>query len=142
MPVVGEEGSGDMGETPQGRRVLGAIWFIVMVVALVVAAIVQPIGEWGGFGILIGLLGALLAIVGLWMLVTGRGHVLSESYSRRTQTIIAVIGLIAVTIVLVSTLVTDWGTWTAVDALTLGVWISIGAMFALSLGMLAGSRRA
>ena len=41
-----------------------------------------------------------------------------------------VVGLIGSTILVISYLVGDWANWTAQDALTIGIWVALGAMFA------------
>lgn len=131
-----------MNETGSQRRIVGGVWAVAMTAAVVLAFVVQPIGDWGGFGILLAVLGVLLALVGLWMLVTGSGHLLSDRYSQRAQVIISAIGLVAATLALVGTLVADWGSWTATDVLTIGIWLSIGTMFLVSLVAASGGRSA
>jgi nicotinamide riboside transporter PnuC len=122
-----------MSETLGQRRFVGAVWFIAALGSLIAAFIVQPVADWGSFGVLLALLVALLGLTGLFIVVTGKGRILGTRTSLRTQKIFAIIGLIAATVLAVLYLVGDWSVWTAVDVLTIGVWVSIGVMFVVSL---------
>lgn len=122
-----------MTETVEQRRLVGAVWFIAALVSLIAAFIVQPVADWGSFGVLLAILVALLGLTGLFMVVTGKGRILGTRTSLRTQKILAIIGLIAATVLAVLYLVGDWSVWTAVDVLTIGVWVSLGIMFVVSI---------
>ena len=125
-----------MSETPGQRKVVGAIWLLAAIVSIGAAFLLQPVGDWGTFGIVLAILVAILGITGAWMLVTGRGQIMGTRMSVKGQRILSIIGLIAATILVVGYLVSDWANWTAQDALTIGIWIAIGAMFAESLVMM------
>lgn len=129
-----------MEETAGQRKVIGAIWLLAAIVTISAAFLLQPLGDWGTFGIVLAILVALLGITGAWMLITGKGHILSSNMSVKGQRILSIIGLIAATVLVVGYLVSDWSNWTAQDALTIGVWVAIGAMFAEGLIITSKSR--
>ena len=118
-----------MEETAGQRKVVGAIWLLAAIVSIVAAFLLQPVSEWGFFPIILAILLAILGLSGAWMLATGKGHILSSSMSMRSQRILSIIGVIAATILIISYVVGDWANWTALDALSIGVWVAIGAMF-------------
>lgn len=118
-----------MAETVGQRKVVGIVWLLAAIAGIVLAFVAQPIGEWGPFGILLAVVLAFLGLAGLWIAVTGKGRVLGRSLSPKANRIVAVIGLIAATLLIVSNVVSDWANWTAVDVLTIAVWVAIGAMF-------------
>lgn len=122
-----------MTETVEQRRLVGAVWFIAALASLIAAFIVQPVADWGSFGVLLAILVALLGLTGLFMVVTGKGRILGTRTSFRTQKILAIIGLIAATALTAFYLVGDWSVWTATDVLTIGVWVSLGIMFVVSI---------
>ena len=121
-----------MSETVGQRRFVGVVWFIAAVVGLILAALVQPIADWGLFPWVLGVLVLLLGLVGLWMAITGKGHILNATTTIPTQRIIAVGGMIVATVLALSYLVFDWENWTALDVLTIAVWVSLGAAFLVS----------
>ena len=129
-----------MEETTGQRKIVGAIWLLAAIVSIGAAFLLQPVGEWGTFGIVLAILVALLGITGAWMLTTGRGQIISPRMSVKSQRILSIIGLIAATILVIGYLVSDWSNWTAQDALTIGVWVAIGAMFAEGLIITSKSR--
>jgi nicotinamide riboside transporter PnuC len=116
-------------ETVGQRKVVGIVWLLAAIAGIVLAFVAQPIGEWGPFGILLAVVLAFLGLAGLWIAVTGKGRVLGRSLSPKANLIVAVIGLIAATLLIVSNVVSDWANWTAVDVLTIAIWVAIGAMF-------------
>jgi hypothetical protein len=118
-----------MAETVGQRKAVGIVWLLAAIVGIVAAFVVQPISEWGAFGILMAVLLGFLGLTGLWIAVTGKGRILGRSLSSKANRIVAIIGLIAATILIISYLVSDWANWTAVDVLTIAVWVAIGAMF-------------
>jgi|AACY02.3.fsa_nt_gi hypothetical protein len=124
-------------ESTGERRFLGAVWALAAIGGIAGASLAQPFSEWTGFGWAIAAVLVLLGLVGLWMLITGKGHVLNPRVSPKTQGVIAVIGLVGSAFVVVGNLVTDEGRWTALDALTVAVWIAVGVMFAISVMSLA-----
>ncbi|MFM7598588.1 MAG: hypothetical protein ACKO70_09520 [Actinomycetota bacterium] len=121
-----------MAETVRQRKVLGAVWFIVPVVVIVLAFLTQPIGEWG-FGIVVAIFLAIMAITGIWMIATGRGNIIGSGMSLRTQRIFAIIGLVASAILVVSYVVSLASSPTAMSYLLMGVWLCLGTMFVDSL---------
>jgi len=125
-------------ETVRQRKVLGAIWFIVPVAVIIMAFLTQPIGEWG-FGVVIAIALAAMAVVGIWMVATGRGNIIGGSMSPRGQRILAIVGLIASVLLVAGYIVSIVTAPTALSYLLVGVWISLGAMFADSLIALRGS---
>ena len=118
-----------MAETMVQRKAVGIVWLLAAIAGIVLAFVAQPIGEWGPFGILLAVVLAFLGLTGLWIAVTGKGRILGRSLSPKANRIVAVIGLIAATLLIVSNVVSDWANWTAVDVLTIAVWVAIGAMF-------------
>ena len=118
-----------MAETMVQRKAVGIVWLLAAIAGIVLAFVAQPIGEWGPFGILLAVVLAFLGLTGLWIAVTGKGRILGRSLSPKANRIVAVIGLIAATLLIISNVVSDWANWTAVDVLTIAVWVAIGAMF-------------
>ena len=119
-----------MEETAGQRKVVGAIWLLAAIVSIGAAFLLQPVGEWGTFGIILAILVAILGVTGAWMLITGRGQITNPRMSVKAQRILSIIGLVAATILVIGYLVGDWSNWTSADVLTIGVWVAIGAMFA------------
>lgn len=124
-----------MSESVVQRRFVGAWWFVWSVIGLVVAVATQPLGDWGFFGWLLGAVTAVLGIAGLWMLATGKGRIIGRSASVKTQRTFAYVGIVAVTVIVISSLMVDWGNWTASDVLTIAIWVALGAMFVVSLSI-------
>ena len=124
-----------MAETPGQRKVIGATWLLVAIVSIAAAFLLQPVSDWGIFTVVLAILVALLGITGAWMLATGKGRIYSTNTSLKGRRIVALVGLIGSTVLVLSYLVGDWANWTAQDALTIGVWLALGAMFAEGLVM-------
>ena len=99
------------------------------------AFLLQPVSDWGIFTVVLAILVALLGITGAWMLATGKGRIYSTNTSLKGRRIVALVGLIGSTILVLSYLVGGWANWTAQDALTIGIWLALGAMFAEGLVM-------
>jgi nicotinamide riboside transporter PnuC len=118
-----------MAETAVQRKVVGTVWLLAAIAGIVLAFVAQPIGEWGPFGVLLAVVLAFLGLTGLWIAVTGKGRILGRSLSPKANRIVAIIGLVAATLLIISNVVSDWANWTAVDVLTIAVWVAIGAMF-------------
>ena len=89
----------------------------------------QPIGEWGGFGLLLGAALALLGLVGLWQGVTGKGNTRSTTMSESRQRVWAIVGLVAVSLAAVTTIISDQQSWSATDTLTTGIWVALLGLF-------------
>ena len=124
-----------MAETPGQRTVIGVTWLLVAIVSIAAAFLLQPVSDWGIFTVVLAILVALLGITGAWMLATGKGRIYSTNTSLKGRRIVALVGLIGSTILVLSYLVGDWANWTAQDALTIGIWLALGAMFAEGLVM-------
>ena len=124
-----------MAETPGQRKVIGVTWLLVAIVSIAAAFLLQPVSDWGIFTVVLAILVALLGITGAWMLATGKGRIYSTNTSLMGRRIVALVGLIGSTILVLSYLVGDWANWTAQDALTIGIWLALGAMFAEGLVM-------
>ena len=124
-----------MTETPGQRKVIGATWLLVAIVSIAAAFLLQPVSDWGIFTVVLAILVALLGITGAWMLATGKGRIYSTNTSLKGRRIVALVGLIGSTVLVLSYLVGDWANWTAQDALTIGIWLALGAMFAEGLVM-------
>ena len=124
-----------MAETPGQRKVIGVTWLLVAIVSIAAAFLLQPFSDWGIFTVVLAILVALLGITGAWMLATGKGRIYSTNTSLKGRRIVALVGLIGSTILVLSYLVGDWANWTAQDALTIGIWLALGAMFAEGLVM-------
>lgn len=124
-----------MAETPGQRKVIGATWLLVAIVSIAAAFLLQPVSDWGIFTVVLAILVALLGITGAWMLATGKGRIYSTNTSLKGRRIVALVGLIGSTLLVLSYLVGDWANWTAQDALTIGIWFALGAMFAEGLVM-------
>lgn len=106
------------------------MWVLAAVVSIGAALLLQPLGEWGTFTIILGVLVVLLGIIGVSTLATGKGQIMGPRMSVKSQRIVSIIGLVAATVLILSYLVTDWANWTAQDALTIGIWVAVGAIFA------------
>ena len=126
-----------MTETAGQRRVIGVIWFIASVVGLVVAFTLQPVADWGFFGTVIGVLVAILGLVGLWMAVTGKGRIMNSRLTVGAQRAFAIAMVVLVTLIIIVNVVSDWANWTAMDVLTISVWVSLGAAYGISLSILS-----
>lgn len=124
-----------MAETAGQRKVIGATWLLVAILSIAAAFLLQPVSDWGIFTVVLAILVALLGITGAWMLATGKGRIYSTNTSLKGRRIVALAGLIGSTLLVLSYLVGDWANWTAQDALTIGIWLALGAMFAEGLVM-------
>lgn len=124
-----------MTETVAQRRFVGAWWFVWAVIGLVLAYLTQPVADWGFFGVVLGAVTAALGLVGLWMLATGKGRIVGRSASVETQRTFAYVGIVAVTVIVIASLLADWANWTAADVLTITIWVALGAMFVASISI-------
>lgn len=86
---------------------------------------------------MIGVLVAILGLVGLWMAVIGKGRLFNSRLSVSTQKAIAIVMVILVTLIIIVNVVSDWANWTALDVLTISVWVSLGAMYVMSLSIVS-----
>ena len=129
--------------TKSQQRVLGWYYFIISVITLVIAFAVQPLDEWGNWGLILGAVMGLLGLVGLVMGLTGVDISLgiatmqpgrpSTQYSSRlspkAERTFAVVGLLAVTIAVVGGLISDLNELTASDTISVGIWAALGGLF-------------
>lgn len=111
------------------QKVLGWYYFVVALITIVIAFVQQPIGEWGGFGLLLGAALALLGLVGLWQGLTGKGNTRSTTMSESRQRVWAIVGLVAVSIAALTTIIADEKAWSATDTLTVGIWVALLGLF-------------
>jgi len=111
--------------TTRQQKVLGWYYFLVALITLVIAVIQQPVGDWGGWGLLLGAAMALLGLVGLWQGVTGKGNTRSTTMSESRQRVWAIVGLVAVTLAVVVSIISDMTNWTASDTITVGIGVAL-----------------
>ena len=122
--------------TTRQNKVLGWYYFVVAVITLVIAFIQQPIGEWGGWGLLMGAALALLGIVGLWQGITGKGNTRSATMTQSRQRVWAIVGLVAVTLAVITSILNDLINWTASDTISVGIWVALLGLFVSQLATL------
>ena len=122
--------------TTRQNKVLGWYYFVVAVITLVIAFIQQPIGEWGGWGLLMGAALALLGIVGLWQGITGKGNTRSATMTQSRQRVWAIVGLVAVTLAVITSILNDLINWTASDTVSVGIWVALLGLFVSQLATL------
>jgi lysylphosphatidylglycerol synthetase-like protein (DUF2156 family) len=115
------------------NRILGVAWLIVGLGALLVALAREPIGDWGTWNLLMGAVLAFLAVVGLYVAVTGKGTLTStgrEGVKPRSRRILALVAIVAIGLVIVLQLA--GGTLTTSDILSVGIWLGLlGSMIAI-----------
>lgn len=122
--------------TARQNKILGWYYFIVAVITLVIAFVQQPIGEWGGLGLLLGAALALLGIVGLWQGITGKGNTRSATMAESRQRVWAIVGLVAVTLAVITSILNDLINWTASDTVSVGIWVALLGLFVSQLATL------
>ena len=122
--------------TTRQNKILGWYYFVVAVITLVIAFIQQPIGEWGGWGLLMGAVLALLGIVGLWQGITGKGNTRSATMTQSRQRVWAIVGLVAVTLAVITSILNDLINWTASDTISVGIWVALLGLFVSQLATL------
>jgi hypothetical protein len=105
-------------------KTAGLLQIIVVAIALVAAFIVQPVSEWGFFGTILAIGVAALGVSGA---LAFRGGGAQRSPSRR----LAIIGLIAVVVVLISEIagILAGTTYGAEEVLFAGLWIALAFGF-------------
>ncbi len=123
--------------TTRQQKVLGWYYFLVALITLVIAVIQQPVGDWGGWGLLLGAALALLGLVGLWQGVTGKGNTRSTTMSESRQRVWAIVGLVAVTLAVVVSIISDMTNWIASDTITVGIWVALLGLFVSQLATLS-----
>ena len=115
--------------TPAQNKILGWYYFIVAFVTLIIALLQQSVGEWGLWGVFMGVALAFLGIVGLYQGITGKGNTRSRNMSERKQRYISIFGLVFLTLAVAFLVLGDAGSWTVVDTLSVGIWIAMGGLF-------------
>lgn len=115
--------------TTRQQKSLGVVYFIVAVITWIVALIQAPVAEWGTFTVIIGALLAILGFVGLYMALTGRGNTRSSTMSERAQRRWAIVGVIAMIIAVIGTLISGLGDWNVTSTFSIGIWVALGTMF-------------
>lgn len=123
--------------TEAQNRKLGWYYFVVALITLVIAAIQTPIGEWGGWGWLLGAALALLGVVGLYQGLTGKGNTRSKTMSEGRQRKWAIVGLIAVTLAVIVNVIADAQDFAVADTLSVGIWVAVAGLFISQLATLS-----
>jgi membrane associated rhomboid family serine protease len=125
--------------TEAQNRKLGWYYFVVALITLIIAAVQQPIGEWGGWGWLLGAALALLGVVGLYQGLTGKGNTRSKTMSEGTQRKWAIVGLIAVSFAVVVNVIADAQNFNVADTISVGIWVALLGLFVSQLATLSKS---
>lgn len=104
-------------------KTAGLLQVIVVAIALIAAFIIQPVTEWGFFGVILAIGVAALGVSGALALRGGE----RRPPSRR----LAIIGLIAVVVVLASEIATvlSGESYGAEEVLFLGLWVALALGF-------------
>lgn len=123
--------------TQAQNRKLGWYYFVVALITLILAAIQTPIGEWGGWGWLLGGALGLLGVVGLYQGLTGKGNTRSNTMSEATQRKWAVFGLIAVSLAVIVNVIADVQDFAVSDTISVGIWVALAGMFISQLATLS-----
>ena len=125
------------------QRVLGWYYFIVSAITLTIAFSLQPLDEWGNWGLILGAALGLLGFVGLVMGLTGSdislgistlqpgrpGTQYSSRLSPKAERTWAVVGLVAVSIAVVGGLISDLSESSAWNTISVGIWAALGGLF-------------
>ena len=111
-----------------GSKAAGYIIFLIAVVTLIIAFVTTPFGEWGSFGYLLGAVLLLFGVTFLYSAAKDRMNIVGKNFSGKANLIIAVIGLIACIVVVVSPFFMG-SEWTATTVMTTGVFAALGVMF-------------
>ena len=61
--------------------------------------------------------------------MSGEGSITGRNLSPKANRIVAIIDLVAATLLVGLYLVSDWANWTAMDVLSIAIWVALGAMF-------------
>jgi uncharacterized membrane protein YidH (DUF202 family) len=114
-----------------GSRVVGVLIFIVSLVAVILALVNTPLGEWGTWGYVLGVVVVVFGLTFLYSAAKNRMNIVGRNTSGKSNLIISVVGLIAAIVVVIANFVTqgDAG-WTVSTILTTGVFVGLGLMFA------------
>lgn len=113
------------------QRLIGAVVMIIAVLALVIAAVVQPVAEWSAWTFVVACLVLLLVLIGLLAIVSTSTTLLTGKRPQDRSSVWSTIALIAIGIALILMVVSGFvGGWTAAEVLQVGIFGSIEAMFA------------
>ena len=113
----------------QSQRAIGAVMAIVAVLTLVIALLVQPIGEWGAWGLVIGAVALLFVFIGLVAVVSKNPNMLMGRRYNQGSYKWTLIAVIFVGIALVAMLASGFiAGWTAVTVLQLGTFAALECM--------------
>lgn len=122
------------------NKILGWYYFVVSVIAIVIAVIQQPFSEWSGFAWILGAAAVLLGATGLYQGITGRGNTRSRTMSEARQRRWAIIGLLAISVGTIAYVASTYETWTAQTTLTIGIWAALVGLFVSQLATLDKSK--
>jgi membrane associated rhomboid family serine protease len=115
--------------TEKKQRSLGWYYFVVALIAIVIAVVVQPTSGWETFTFVMAGALAMLGLVGLYMALTGKGNTRSRDMDPKRQRTVGIIGLIFVSVAVLVSLVSDTGAFTASDTITVGIWVALSGLF-------------
>jgi len=115
--------------TEKKQRSLGWYYFVVALIAIVIAVVVEPTTAWETFTFLMAGALAMLGLVGLYMALTGKGNTRSRDMDPKRQRTVGIIGLILVSVAVLGSLVSDTGAFTASDTITVGIWVALSGLF-------------
>lgn len=111
------------------NKILGWYYFIVAFVTVIIALLQDSIGNWGTWGTLMGIALVFLGLVGLYQGVTGNGNTRSKTMSESRQRVIAIVGLLFLTLAVAFLVLGDGGAWTAESTLAIGIWVAMTGLF-------------
>jgi hypothetical protein len=111
------------------NKVLGWYYFIVAFITVIIALLQQSVGEWGVWGLLMAVALAFLGIVGLYQGITGKGNTRSRTMSEGRQRGASIFGLVFLTLAVAFLVLGGAGGWTAVDTLSIGIWVAMTGLF-------------
>lgn len=114
-----------------GPRIAGVLVFIVTIATLIIAMVNTPLGDWGTWGFVLGVLLLIFGLTFLYQAAKDRMNIVGRNTSGKTNLIISLIGLIAVVIAVIANVVSQSESgWTVAPILTTGIFVALGIMFA------------
>lgn len=111
-----------------GSRAAGYIIFILTIVTLIIAFVNTAFVAWGTYGYLLGAVLLLFGVTILFADAKDRMNLVGGNFSGKANLMIAVIGLTACIVVLVSPFFMG-SSRTATTVMTTGVFAALGVMF-------------